>query len=256
MIYDIPSPTLSKDYIEALKVAAEHLEFMAARVGMELLWIRADPHGPSLEHLSFFCGGQAYFVRLVDAAEKAVFPGSKEGLLRIAKAYRGFACWMALRRLSVPGMAPWAPVLPDWDLWDIGSGGSIRPEEQALAEPLPVTSWELHDFAVQVVRETLRRHRLEITAWNSDPEVQPAIWFKGASGLEWASVGECLGTPFQVPVPESLQEHASSLTAKGFRGWWGPVGFAPLVRKPGRLDGLYRGEGANVDFRGLMPLPF
>ncbi|MBQ2515704.1 MAG: hypothetical protein II543_00405, partial [Desulfovibrio sp.] len=95
-----------------------------------------------------------------------------------------------------------------------------------------------------------------VLSWNSGPDVEPALWFKGATDLpEWACVGECLGPASRVPTPENLRELASAMAARGWRGWWAPGGFAPLVRRPGRPEDLYRGEGAHIDFKGLLPLP-
>ncbi len=106
------------------------------------------------------------------------------------------------------------------------------------------------------MREALERKGRTVLSWNSDPDVEPALWFKGASGLpEWACVGECLGPASKAPAPRNLREIASAMAVRGYSGWWAPVGFAPLVRKPGRPDGLYRGEGADIDFKGLRPLP-
>ena len=257
-MYDIPSPPPTKEFVEALKAVAGRIEAMAARTGMEVVWLRTVPSGLSIEHLSFFCGGQAFFLHLFNAASRAVFPcgGTAEGLLRIARGWRGFACVMPLRPGAGPNGTPWEPALPDWSLLDAVSGAPVQPEELALAEPLPVTAWECHDFAVQAVRQTLVRHGVKAAAWNSDPEVQPAIWIAGPLGRpEWAAVGEALGSPFHVPVPDFLREYALNMAARGLRGWWAPVGFSPLVSKPGRPEGRCRGEGASVDYRGLMPLP-
>ena len=259
-MHDIPNPRPSKDFMEAFKAAGRSLQAEADRRGMAFIWIKAVPYGPSLEHLSFFCAGQAYFVQIVDGAGRSAFPGgSKAGLLRIAREYEGFACWMPLRRASGLfglGRASWEPVHPGWGLVDAATGAPVRPEDLASAKPRLATRWELHDFAIQIVRETLEKQGLTVLSWNSDPDVEPALWFKGASGQpEWACVGECLGPASRVCAPESLLELASAMMDRGFRGWWAPVGFAPLVRKPGRPDGLYRGEGADVDFKGLLPLP-
>ncbi len=255
-MYDIPNPSPSKDFMLAFNAAGRRIQAMAKRAGMQVLWIKDVPYGPSLEHLSFFAGGQAYFIQILDSAGEAVFSGgTKEGLLRIAKEYEGFACWMPMRRADDPGRAPWAPVLPDWGLVDAASGAFVRPEELALAEPRPVTRWELHDFAIQIVRDALKRQGLAVLSWNSDPGVEPAVWFQGAAGPEWIAVGECLGPASQVPVPESLRKLAGAMQDRGFRGWWASVGFVPVLRKPGRPDGLYRGEGADIDYAGLRPLP-
>ena len=54
---------------------------------------------------------------------------------------------------------------------------------------IPMTDWELHDFAVQVVRESLEREGCELMSWQGDPEVDPSIWFIGRSGHpEWVVV--------------------------------------------------------------------
>jgi hypothetical protein len=56
------------------------------------------------------------------------------------------------------------------------------------AEPVEMTDWELHDFAVQVVRQQLKSEGRQLMSWQSNPGVDPSIWFVGDHGPEWVVV--------------------------------------------------------------------
>ena len=52
-----------------------------------------------------------------------------------------------------------------------------------------MTAWELHDFAVQVVKGQLEKEGYELMSSQGNPGVDPAIWFVGDSkGPEWIVV--------------------------------------------------------------------
>ncbi|MBQ1846253.1 MAG: hypothetical protein II132_10010, partial [Desulfovibrio sp.] len=59
--------------------AGTRLQAEAGRRGLELSWIKAVPYGPSLEHLSFFCAGQAYFVQVLDTSGEHRLPRQDKG---------------------------------------------------------------------------------------------------------------------------------------------------------------------------------
>ncbi len=257
MGYEIPNPPLDRDFVEAFKVAGMHIQSMAKRCGVQITWLRAVPYGPSIEHLSFFCKNQVYFVQALDNSGEKIFPGgSEQGMRRIAKAWGGVACWMPLRRAAKKGLPPWQPVIPNWGLISVDDEELVDPVEMGLAEPPVATDWELHDFAVQFVREKLQEGGVDVLSWNSDPDVMPSIWISGNDGPEWVVVGECREPETDVKKPEGLREQLRQLREQGCRGWWAPVVFRALTKKPGRPELIYRGEGADADFAGLQPLDF
>jgi|TARA_B100000315_G_C14100982_1_gene373722 hypothetical protein len=65
----------------------------------------------------------------------------------------------------------------------------VNPVAFISGEKIEMTDWELHDFAVQVVRnyivESLNR---KLMSSQGDPQVNPSMWFVGEEGPEWVVV--------------------------------------------------------------------
>src|SRR4026209_2317410 len=75
-----------------------------------------------------------------------------------------------------------------WGLTDVASGRTIDPPSLITDELIEMTDWELHDFAVQVVRERLAGLGRQVMTWQGNPDVDPAVWFVGDKGPEWVVV--------------------------------------------------------------------
>lgn len=136
-------------------------------------------------------------MRLWDVDERHAFPGTDRGLARIAEGYVGHACVMPMRRVTT-GLTnglpqanehgfgvhvtnikrEWRPAAPGWGLVDLHTGEAVHPLELPTDERIPMTDWEVYDFAVQVAREQLQKEGKKILSWNSDPEAHPALWFE------------------------------------------------------------------------------
>ena len=52
-----------------------------------------------------------------------------------------------------------------------------------------MTDWELHDFAVLVVRDYIEQELgRKLMSSQGNPDVDPSIWFVGENGPEWVVV--------------------------------------------------------------------
>ncbi len=147
-------------------------------------WLRAHMVPPWLEHLSFRLGNQLFFVRIEDEDGRLHVPGSREGLLAVAQGCAGHACLMPMRKHH----GSWCPTATGWGLVDIRAGRPVDPPKLLTGEPVEMTDWELHDFAVQIVREQLESEGRQLMSWQSNPGVDPSIWFVGDHGPEWVVV--------------------------------------------------------------------
>ncbi len=248
-MYEIPNPKPSKAYIEAFNAAGNHIQSMSRRHNTELRWLKAVPYGPSLENISFFYGGQAYFVQLFDAEGIETFPGgTQDGLLRIAKGYKGFACYMPMHR----GPGGWEPIYPGWGLVDAATGKPIDPLLLKTIEPVLVTDWELHDFAIQIVRDDLQKEGRTVLSWNSDPDIWPSLWFGNADSMEWIIVMEHR-YPETAAVPSfDFDSAVVALRQRGYHGYYTDIGFSAHNQQVGEEPlALLRGQGAIINYKGL-----
>lgn len=56
-------------------------------------------------------------------------------------------------------------------------------------EKVEMTLWEVHDMAVQVVRDYVEKQGFQLMSWQGNPEVDPSIWFVSTTRKpEWVVV--------------------------------------------------------------------
>ena len=81
----------------------------------------------------------------------------------------------------------WEPGASGWGLIDANNQRPIDPILLVSDERIEMTDWELHDFAVQIVRQDLRQKH-ELMSWQSNPQVTPTIWFVENGKPAWVLV--------------------------------------------------------------------
>ena len=175
------SYVLSDDFIQCWQSAGRHLQMKG---GSELVWMRAHLEVPFMEHLSFRLGNQLFFVRLEDVDGLVKMPGTEEDLAKIARECKGYACIMPMRF----SFGNWLCSGEGWNLLTLENRTPVIPPDLVTDEKIEMTDWELHDFAIQVVRQNLIQSGESVTAWNSNPELQPSIWLGGDAGWQWVVV--------------------------------------------------------------------
>lgn len=243
-MYDIEMHEASEEFARCWQAAGRHLQ--ACAQGDGLGWLKSDLTPPFLEHLSFRMGNQLFFIRIVDVDRRLETPGNPKGVHFIADGCNGHACIMPMRRTG----GAWRPDAPGWGLVDARTGKSLDPVSLVTNEKIEMTDWELHDFAVQTVRDhvttTLDR---ELMSCQGNPTVNPSLWFVGDNGPEWVVV-RAVRFPVKVaPKPGNMRaivQHCAQLSRTGY--------FASVAVAAPDADGaLWRGHEMLVDFRGLTP---
>lgn len=245
----------SQDFAKCWQAAGLHLEKQAG--GNISSWLRANLEPPFLEHLSFRLGNQLFFIRVEDADGDTPAPGNLEGLLAIAEGCEGHACLMPMKRHG----DEWRPMLPGWGLQDAKTQQLINPPDLITADNIEMTDWELHDFAVQVVRQNLEDQGKKLMTWQSNPSVDPSIWFEGEQGPEWVIVREVRYPKSEAALPENLVDIIDHCAKMSSTGHFASVAFInlddpidPKASTNGNFLPLYRGHGANIRYEGLKPI--
>lgn len=246
-MHEITMADPSHDFLAMWKSAGKHIQSFFEN-GLQS-WLKVDPRPPFLEHLSFRLGNQVFFIRFEDVDQEVEVPGNREGLALVAEGWRGYPCLMPMRRT----LRGWEPDRPGWGLIDVRDGKSIDPSRLVNEELVAMTDWELLDFAVQVVRNDLQGRGYEIMSSNSNPQVDPNIWFVAdrAQGPEWAVVRAARYPNLRAQPPANLGAIAKNVARLGQRGHFASVSFASSDDPNG---GLWRGYGAEVTFEGLEPI--
>lgn len=245
-MYDVYMAEASKEFASCWDCAWKHLNQSAG--GAINSWIRFCLEPPILEHLSFRWGNQLFFIRITDIDGNVEGPSTLDGLFQIADACKGYACIMPMRN----GENGWEPVLSGWGLMDARTEKSLTPPELVSDELIEITDWELHDFAVQIVRNSLIEQEIKLYSWCTDPAVFPSLWFEGPAGPEWVIVKATRSKNTDPQLSDDWREAAESCRERGDKG---NLACVELVPCDDSADGkIYRGHPCTTDYAGLVPL--
>jgi len=206
------------------------------------MWLRSHPNPPVLEHLSFRVGNQLFFVHVVDIDRKVHGPGTIHGLKSVADGNNGHACILLMKKDLIGN---WAAVGGNEGLFDIDSQEPIDPFSLITEEKIEMSSWEIHDMGVQVVRDYIQKQGFELMSWQSNPQVDPAIWFVGESkGPEYIVVR---AAHHERPErPENWNDISMGCSRMSKIGHFASVGLISARNLP-----LWRGGGMMISFHGL-----
>lgn len=243
---------MSETFFTCWKSAFNHLNRQVD--GGLQSWIRAHPYPPFLEHLSFRLGNQLFFVHIEDIDGDVKGPGSLSGLMLAAESSKGWACIMPMKRLNNEN---WETVYSGWGLIDVETKQTVEPISLVTDENIEMTAWEEHEFSVQVVRNYLEAEGFKITAFHSNPDVDPSIWFIGKSGeLEWVVVRSTKYPSNKAKRPlnwESIKKEFAIMS--GEIGHFASVALVsdsqPFATADELPVPLFRGHGMYVNFSGL-----
>jgi hypothetical protein len=248
----IDTEAMSRDFFPCWQSAGNHINEQAG--GVSLSWLRAHPYPPYLEHLSFRIGNQLFFIRVEDADGGVEGPGTYQGLYSIADGCMGHACVLLMKR-SVPG-GHWVPARKGWGLVDARLDKPVDPVTLVTDEKIEMTRWELFDMAVQVVRNHIEKEGFKLMSWQSNPDVDPSLWFVGKSGgPEWVVVRPATFPDKKAEKPENWSSIADRCAHMSKVEHFASVG---LVSPDQNLDSesespipLWRGHKMHVYFDGL-----
>ena len=253
--YEIPACDVSDDFAICWRAAGKHLEACGldgkVTAGVQANgWLRASLNPPFLEHLSFRMGNQLFFVRIEDADGLLDIPGNTQGLLRVADKCKGHACLMPMGKHSD---GRWIPSLPGWGLQDAFDHRSVCPPQLVTTQKIEITEWELHDFAVQVVRQQIEREGRPLISWQSDPDIDPSIWFVGGQGAEWVIVRGAKYPQKDAALPPHWRDVVDGCAKVSGRGNFASASFA-CMETIDHGDQLYRGDPCVCNYSGMTPL--
>ncbi len=208
----------------------------------ELTWLRADLHLPMAEHLSFRLGNQLFFVFV--EAEEYSFVDRKRLFLDVSKEANAVPCLMSM----VKEGDGFQPSKPAWGLVHAETNELVDPHNFVSNEPIEMTDWELHDFAVQVVKDQLIKEKKNVFAAQSATNIDPSIWYEEAGENYWVVVRAARYPESEASLPQNIQSIQANCAAKGRAGYFASVGVACAENPDGNL---FRGQGMYVSYRGL-----
>lgn len=251
-VYEIEMHEMSEAFFPCWKAAGNHLSKQVD--GGIQSWLRSHPYPPFLEHLSFRLGNQLFFVRVEDVDGKVRGPGNPQGYIAAARMANGRAGILPMKKERFGGA--WVADMPGWGLLDPDTRRPIDPVALVTDQKIEMTPWEVHDMAVQVVRDHLDKQGFELMSCQGHPEVNPSIWFIGQSKQpEWVVVRFAIFPANSAERPRNWQSIAASCAKMSTIGHFACVALAsldqPFESSVEASVPLWRGHGMHVRFMGL-----
>jgi hypothetical protein len=251
-MYDIEMQEMSPEFFKCCQASVMHLNNQV-QDGIQS-WRRAHPYPPFLEHLSFRLGNQLFFVRIEDVDGKMEDPGTLRGLRAVAEGNRGHACLTPMRKEFFGG--GWVPEKSGWGLLDVETNKPIDPVSLVTDEKIEMTSWEIQDMAVQIVRDYLQKQGYKLMSWQGNPDVDPAIWLVGdCKGPEWVVVRAVRYPENKALRPANWQGIANECARMSRIGHFASVAMVSTEQRFESEDEesvpLWRGYAIHVRFSGL-----
>lgn len=251
-MHNIEMHEMTEAFFPCWKAAGIHLSKQVD--GGIQSWLRAHPYPPFLEHLSFRLGNQLFFVRIEDVDGKAQGPGTIRGLAAAARDGNGHACILPMKKKLFGGS--WVADMPGWGLLNAETRKPINPVSLVTEEKIEMTPSEVHDMAVQVVRDYLQKEGFELMSWQGNPEVDPSIWFVGKTRRpEWVVVRSAKFPASNADRPTNWAAIADGCARLSTTGHFASVAVVsvnqPFASSEEAPVPLWRGHGMHVRFDGL-----
>ena len=256
-MYEIEAETPDPAFRECWNAAGQHLQSCFNRhrqpceYGQYAAWLKSSLSPPFLEHLSFRLGNQLFFIRVEPNSQTVSIPGTASGLQTVADGQQGHACLMPMNH----DRETWKPAYPDWGLIDCVTGASVIPPDLTTEDPVEITDWELHDFAVQTVRDCIAKEGHKIMSFCGNPSLDPSVWFVGDDGPEWVVVRAVRYPEKEAQIPSNWFAIAESCARLSSKGNFASV---PVANAEDPFDSdkpstpIWRGHGMFVAYQGLI----
>ncbi len=242
---------ITRPFAEAWATAGRHI---AAAGRGSAIWLRDHLHQPIAEHLSFRLGNRLFFV-FVEAIERtgAILPFTDRRtarFLRAAAIANAVPCRIEVTRED----GRWTVGSPGWGLVHAETGHPVDPTALVDDRPVEMTDWELHDFAIQIVKDWLVKEGKQAVEWQSNLDINPSIWYLDAGRRCYVVVRAVRYPEMDAPRPAILGQLQASCAPIAGQGHFASV--AAVNAEQDAADGavplpLLRGCQMFVRFIGL-----
>jgi hypothetical protein len=252
-MHNIEMGEITPEFARCWQAAGKHLQRNLLRQDLSVSWLKTRLEPPFLEHLSFRLGNQLFFVRVQDVERRLVVPGNLRGLRTIADGCEGHPCIMPM--FGFP--STWEAGHPGWGLLHAVTRDPIDPVSLVSDELIVMTDWEVHDFAVQMVRQQLVDDGRQIMSSQGNPAVNPSLWFVGEQGPEWVVVRAVRYPENEAAPPANWEAIEQSCAGLSRKGHFASVSVASADQSSQAVAGsvvpLRRGGPMHVRYEGLVP---
>ncbi len=251
-MYPVEQEKPSQAFVKAWQAAGHHLQ----KQGQEgINWVRADLNPPMAEHLSFRIGNQLIFI-FVEAAEFS-FQQNPQLFIEAAKEATAIPCILPMTEQ----LAEYTPASSGWGLLHAETGKAVNPLELVSDKLIEISDWELHDLAIQVVKESLKKEGKNVFSAQSSLAIDPSIWFEQSGQAYWVVVRAARFPKLDTQIPDNIGDIKGNYSAVGKTGYFASVSagnsentFDPKAKESKNPLPLYRGHPMFIKYEGLKEI--
>jgi hypothetical protein len=271
MGYEIDRTNPSPQFLNARNVAGRTLQDQFKKLGgraedpKDFRWVKTEPTWPSFDHLTFAFGNRVFSV-LVDALEGGRTDISRQAMNRFLEAARANNLVPCIFPVNTEAMTP---TTAGWNLFDAIDRTPVDPEAFDMSKQIVMSEWELRNFVIQIVRNSIMQDRAsKILSFTDVLGVDPQIWFQNGQGTRaWVIVRHCPhGTGSEWEEHVGLENSNPQLIP--YDGYFAAVSLAssepllldlegnliPLSQRFTGKEPLYRGDGFHIKYDGLKQI--
>lgn len=264
---DRPEP--SQQFLEARNMAGQVLQGQFQANGGALpehtdyKWIKAELTYPSFDHLTFAYGNQVFsvLVELVDDGSSFLTQKECDRCLDESEKNNLVPCAFRVNATSM------TPITDGWNLIDLRSEETVIPDQLISDDKIPMSEWELHNFAIQVVRQQIEGNKLgTILSFSDVIGIDPQIWFVDDQGKRNWVIVRHLKTIEEDEAQKWIGLEKSNPQLLPYDGYFAAVSAAssepflydldgehiPLSERFSGKAPLYRGDGFHIKHDGLQ----
>lgn len=267
--YMIDRPEPSEIFLNARHIAGSQLqgEFNKNKGQVpdsrDYKWIKAEMTYPSFDHITFGYGNQVFSV-LVDLCDIKGSHLTDKERDRFIKATTENNLVPCLFSITLPELRP---LHEGWNLTHFTSGKPVIPADITTNENIPMSEWELHNFAIQIVRNYIVQEKIgTILSFCDVLQINPQIWFDDLKGNRAWVIVRHIRRPNDAEITNCLGFEKTNPQIKEYDGYFAGVSFASSATVLYDLEGniippskrftgsapLYRGDVFFVNFQGLQ----
>lgn len=216
-------------------------------------WLKTILTYPCFEHLSIAYKNQIFCILIEiinEHTQKSYLPQQyKDNLINECNKHNLVPC---IYKVYVndplnPAYNTLKPVTTGWNLFHAVTNKQIDIESIVSDLPIVMSEWELHDFAIQVVRDYIvKQLHLPILSYQNIIGIDPQLWFEDENkNKKFVIVRYTIYPDNRAKQPDNIQSIKNS--CKDYQGYFASVAFHGSQIP----DTLYRGDETYIVFNGI-----
>jgi len=186
MSYEIDRSNPSPQFLEARNRAGLALQEQFKALGGNLAppkdykWIKAELTCPSFDDLTFGYRNQVFSV-LVEPLKAGRSLLSPKVIERCREAARDNHLVPCVFPIEIDSMRPTSA---EWNLFHLETRQPVIPEDIASDQKIPMSKWEMRNFAIQIVINHLEKEGddARLLSFTDVLGIDPQIWFETSDG--------------------------------------------------------------------------